>query len=258
VDTRLVGPGDTSGDYQIWLQRVAAERFDTVGPILIETPDKRIQEAGGSSPNFKPAYFKTTDLWPPQTSMDTAVRGKYYVSFYWNSTRALDNRSSQFPAGGGGRNENDAGDLRAIQDEMLLQVELDLLLAEAHLRSTPPDLVAAAELINRSRTVNGELPPVTTTGVPAGTGCVPRRYDGTCGDLFDALVYEKRLETYGTGIAFFDARGWGCLLEGTPMHLAPPGTQLDIMGKVIYSYGGRTGATAGAPKPTNCPLLHRP
>ncbi len=254
VDTRIVGPADTAGAYQVWLQSVSGARFDTVAPITVQTPDQRIQEVGGSSPNFKPAYFKVTDMYPAQTSMDTALRGKYYVSFYWNSTRAQDNRT-QFPLDGGGRNENDAGDLRAIQDDMLLAVEMDLLLAEAHIRSTPPDLAAAAVLINKSRTLNGELPAVTAAGVPAGTGCVPRRYDGACGDLFDALVYEKRLETYGTGIAFFDARGWGCLLEGTPLHLAPPGTQLDLMGKQIYSYGGNN---KGAAKPTNCPLLFRP
>jgi hypothetical protein len=91
---------------------------------------------------------------------------------------------------------------------------------------------------------------------------VPRVYDGSatgrCGTLMEALMYEKRLETYATGIAFFDARGWGCLLEGTPLQLAPPGSQLDLMGKVIYSYGGTTGATRGAEKPTSCPLMHRP
>jgi hypothetical protein len=256
VDNRLVGPADTSGNYQQWLAGAATDRFDTTSPFFIETADQRIQEVGGTTPLAKPAYFKWTDLWPPQSAMDTALRGKYYVSFYWNSTRASNNHT-QFPRDGGGRNETDA-DLDNINDEMLLAVEMDLLLAEANIRASTPDIPAAIELINKSRINNGELPAVTAAGVPQGTGCVPKRWDGTCGTLFDALVYEKRLETYATGIAFFDARGWGCLLEGTPMHLPPPGSQLDIMGKVIYSYGGTTGPTAGAPKPTNCPLMHRP
>jgi len=127
---------------------------------------------------------------------------------------------------------------------------------EAEIRLGNP--AAAAALINKTRVGNGELPPVTAAGVPPGPGCVPKRYDGACGSLFDALMYEKRIETYGTAIAYFDLRGWGCLLEGTPTQLPPPGRQLDLLGKVNYTYGGSPGAVGSAPKPTNCPLLHRP
>jgi hypothetical protein len=255
VDTRIVGPSDTSGAYQEWLQKVSQPGFDTVGPITVSSPDQRIQEAGGTTPRVKPAFFKYSSVYPVQTVMDTAVRGKYYISFYWNSTRARDNYT-QWPNQGGGRNnDNDAG-LNGMQDDMMLPVEMELLLAEAHMRSSPPDLNAAVTIINNTRENLGELPPVTTSGVPQSNDCVPKRWDGSCGDLFDALMYEKRLETYGTAIAFFDARGWGCLLEGTPLQLPIPATQLDIMQKPIYSYGG-TGPGA-APKPTNCPILFRP
>ena len=95
--------------------------------------------------------------------------------------------------------------------------------------------------------------PASTPGFP----CVPRRYDGSCGSLMDALMYEKRLETYGQAISYFDLRGWGCLLEGTPVQLPPPGRQLDLLGVPNYTFGG-VGQPGGAPKPTNCPLLHRP
>jgi hypothetical protein len=238
---------------------VAAERFDTVAPITVSTPDQRIQAATMTSPIFKPAYFKYTDRYPPQTAMDTTLRGKYYVSFYWNSTRALDNRT-QFPRDGGGRNENDAGDLRSIQDVMVLAVENRLLQAEAEIHLN--NLQAAADIINESRVVNGELDPVTTSGVPAGPSCVPRAFDGSqfgrCGTLMESLMYEKRLETYGTAVAFFDARGWGCLAEGTFLHLPVPGRQLDLMGKTIYTFGGKPGEPGNAPKPTSCPLLWKP
>jgi hypothetical protein len=257
VDLRIVGPSDTSGAYQTWLLKVSGDRFDTVTPITVSTPDKRIQEAGSSTPRVKPAFFKHTAEWPQQTSMDTAVRGKYYVSFYWNSTRARDNYT-QYPNTGGGNNNDANAGLNGIKDDMLLPVEMDFLLAEAHMRSNPPDLAAAVQIINRTRETNGELRPVTTAGVPVTSDCVPRRWDGTCGDLWDALVYEKRLETYGTAIAFFDARGWGCLLEGTPTQLPIPSTQLDIMRKPSYTFGGNPGQVGSASKPTNCPLLFRP
>lgn len=140
----------------------------------------------------------------------------------------------------------------------MLVPEMDLLLAEAeiHLGNLP----AAVALINKTRVSNGGLPPVTAAGVPASTptaGCVPRRgTDGGCGTLMEALMYEKRIETFGTAISYFDLRGWGCLMEGTPIQI-PPGRQLDLLGKANYTYGG-VGQQGGAPKPTTCPLLHRP
>ena len=255
VDLRLLGPADTSGAYQTWLQKVSGARFDTVAPFVVRTPDRRIQAPGSTTPLNKPVFFKFTDSLPPATIMPPE-RGPYYYSNYWTSSR-VSNNHSQFPRDGGGRARRDPnpGDLGQIQDAMLLPVEMDLLLAEAEYRLG--NLGAAAALINKSRVANGQLPPVTTSGVPVSTGCVPRRYDGTCGDLWDALVYEKRIETYGTAISFFDLRGWGCLLEGTLIELPPPGRQLQLIDKPIYTKGG-VGLPGGAPRPTNCPLLHRP
>jgi hypothetical protein len=253
VDLRLLGPADTSGAYQEWLRKVSQARFDTVMPFVVKTPDKRIQEAGGTQPLLKPTYFKYTDVVPPATIMPPE-RGPYYWSNYWTSSRVTNNHQ-QLPLDGGGRMRR-TNDLAFIQDAMLLPAEMDLLLAEAEIRLGNP--AAAVPLINRTRVGNGELPPVTVAGVPPGPGCVPKRYDGSCGNLMDALMYEKRIETYGTAISFFDLRGWGCLAEGTPTQLPPPGRQLDLLGKPNYSYGGHPGEVGSAPKPTNCPLLHRP
>jgi hypothetical protein len=253
VDLRLLGPADVSGAYQIWLQRVSAARFDTVAPFIVVTPDKRIQQQGSTTPNVKPTFFKFTDIVPPATIQPTE-RGPYYYSNYWSSSRASNNHT-QTPGLGGGRARR-TGDLNLIQDAMLLPVEMDLLLAEAEIRLGNP--AAAVTLINKTRVANGELPEVTVAGVPSAPDCVPKRYDGSCGDLMDALMYEKRLETYGTAISYFDLRGWGCLLAGTPTDLPPPGRQLDLLGKPLYTYGGSPGQPGSAPKPTACPLLHRP
>lgn len=253
VDLRLLGPADTTGAYQTWLQKVSQARFDTVAPIVVISPDERIQRPNQTTPAIKPTYFKYTDITPPATIMPPE-RGPYYYSNYWSSSRASNNHQ-QFPAQGGGRIRRNTTDLGGIQDAMMLPVEMDLLLAEAEIRLGNPG--AAATLINKTRVANGNLPPVTAAGVPAGAGCVPKRWDNSCGDLMDALMYEKRIETYGTAIAFFDARGWGCLAEGTPIELPPPGRQLDLLGKANYTYGG-VGLPGGAAKPTNCPIMFRP
>jgi hypothetical protein len=255
VDLRLLGPADTSGAYQQWLLAASGPGFETALPFEVKTPDKRIQPASSTVPLNKPVYFKYTAE-PALPTIQLPERGTYHWSNYWSSSRVLNNHT-QLPKDGGGRTRRDGtggGDFLQIQDAMLLPVEMDLLLAEAEYRLG--NMGAAAVLINKSRVANGELPPVTASGVPSGTGCVPRRYDGSCGDLWDALVYEKRIETYGTAISFFDLRGWGCLLEGTMLELPPPGRQLELIGKPIYSYGG--GGAGSAPHPTNCPLLHRP
>jgi hypothetical protein len=253
VDLRLLGPADTSGAYQEWLDAVSQPDFKDATPFEVRTPDKRIQSPTqaltGALP--KPVYFKYTPLPPPDAIMPPE-RGKYYWSNYWSSSRALNNHS-QFPRDGGGRTRRN-NDFILIQDAMMLPVEMDLLLAEAEIRLGTP--ANAVPLINNSRVANGELPPVTVAGVPESNACVPKRWDGSCGDLMDALMYEKRIETYGTAISFFDLRGWGCLAEGTLLHLPPPGRQLDLLGKPIYSYGGS--GPFSAPKPTNCPLLHKP
>jgi hypothetical protein len=252
VDLRLLGPADTSGAYQAWLQKVSGARFDTVAPFIVRTPDKRIQPPESTIPLIKPVFFKYTDVVPPVAIMPPE-RGPYYYSNYWTSSRALNN-NTQFPFEGGGRARRNINDLGAIQDAMLLPAEMDLLLAEAEIRLGNPS--AAVPLINKTRVGNGELPPVTVNGPPAGPGCVPKRYDGTCGNLMDALMYEKRIETYGTAISFFDLRGWGCLLAGTPIQLPPPGRQLDLLGKPNYTFGGTN--SSSAPRPTACPLMHRP
>jgi hypothetical protein len=253
VDLRLLGPADTTGAYQTWLQKVAGARFDTVAPILVISPDERIQRPTQTTPAVKPTYFKYTDVIPPPAIMPPE-RGPYYYSNYWSSSRALNNHQ-QFPAAGGGRARRNTTELGGIQDAMMLPAEMDLLLAEAEIRLGNP--AAAVPLINKTRQANGNLPAVTVTGVPVSAGCVPKRYDGTCGNLMDALMYEKRIETYGTAISYFDLRGWGCLAEGTPIELPPPGRQLDLIGKTNYTYGG-VGLPGGAPKPTNCPIMWRP
>ena len=104
----------------------------------------------------------------------------------------------------------------------LTVAEMDLLKAEALIRLNRAN--EAVPLINKTRVANGQLPPVTEAGPPDEQGCVPRKMNGQCGSLWDALRYEKRLEGMGISgvIAFFDARGWQMLPENSILQLPVP------------------------------------
>lgn len=80
----------------------------------------------------------------------------------------------------------------------------------------------------------------------AADSCVPQRPDGSCGTLMDALKYEKRIEDTHThlGSWFFDSRGWGDLLAGTPVMFPIPAMELELMGLTPYTFGGVGGNCA--------------
>ncbi len=159
-----------------------------------------------------------------------------------------------------------------------LKAENDLIQAEAEFRLG--NFAAVLPLVNRTRAAcgpggvpagctprpagnglpgepGGGLPALTaadnTTPVPGGdTNCVPKRAvnaanegGGTvvCGTLFDALKWEKRIETAYSHFApwFFNHRRWGDLAINAPVDWAPPYEDLQTrfrVGLQIYSTGG--------------------
>jgi hypothetical protein len=257
VDLRLLGPGDTTTilvngvrktQYQAWLEKVdnAALR-DTVKPFIINSPDQRILRSGQTVPVGKPVVFQFTSVAVPTTAQPTE-RGAYYQSNYWSASRTKNGLNS-------------TGNLDDIRDIAFTKTEMNLLLAEAEYRLGNKQ--RAADLINNTRVGNGGLDSVLVSGPPQATAaevarCVPRRYDGSCGDLWDALMYEKRIETFGVHgmIPYGDARGWGCLLEGSVTELPIPGRQLDLLGFPVYTFGGQPGQAGSAPMPSGqCPII---
>jgi hypothetical protein len=124
--------------------------------------------------------------------------------------------------------------------------EMRLLKAEGLYRLG--DRAGAAALVNVSRTAAG-LDPTDAQG--ANSSCVPRLHDGTCGDLWEMLKWEKRVETVWTGVAganwWFDGRGWGEFWLNTPLQFPVPCDELRIMGETFcYTFGG-PGGDMGSP-----------
>ena len=118
---------------------------------------------------------------------------------------------------------------------LMSKTESDMLAAEGHLRLGND--AAAVALINISR-ARASLPAIpataTRTTLLTGTACVPRvpqppAYTTTaCGDVWEAMKYEKRMETSFTAYApwYYDSRAWGDLFSGTPLEWPVPYQEL--------------------------------
>jgi hypothetical protein len=140
--------------------------------------------------------------------------------------------------------------------------ENTLLRAEALLRTG--NAAGAADLINVTRTRTQTigtteypgLPPVTAAGVPEVNGqCVPRRDDGSCGSLLDALRYERTVELAGMDVfrGYAEARGWGTLVDGSLLQWPVPGDALELYGLPNYTYGGVGGNGVATYNPVSNP-----
>lgn len=221
INYRLIGPADTSGAYQRWLTTPVATR----AAIDVVTPDRRIHAAGG--PRTRGLYYERL-----ATQTMPTGQGSYLLSNY---------RGVRY-----GTNFFQTGFINT-----LTPAEMRFLRAEALIRLGRA--AEAAALINVSRTAStgANLPAVTAAGPPAGRACVPRRDNGSCGNLMDALMYEKRIELQGQTdpmVSFTDWRGWGRLLRGSLVQMPVPGRELQTLGMPVYSFGGAL--PGSAPDPT--------
>jgi hypothetical protein len=221
ADYKMIGPADQPGPrpgcldctadttaYQKWIRKPLSQRmrFDII------TPDRRIT---GPRPDTAGSYFqyRVNDVMDP-------TRGTYHFSAYqWKR-----NTSSS------------SGNII-----WLSKAEVDLMKAEAYYYKG--DLQRAADFINISRVGNGKLPPITANG-DTSRACVPRKTDGTCGSLLDAITYERTIEGAGQDAlrTYFDSRGLGRLVAGTILELPLSVDEAVATGRPVYTYGGVGGA----------------
>jgi len=89
-----------------------------------------------------------------------------------------------------------------------------------------------------------------TQAVPGGASCVPQVPTGTgtvaCGNIFEAMKYEKRIETMYSGFGRFwiDSRGWGDLITGTALEFPVPYQEMQARQKPFYLLGAGFGSAA--------------
>jgi hypothetical protein len=215
LDVRTYGPADQSGAYQEWLATPPDDRR----PFNVDTDDSRVTGGAYNADGEYIAYIGSSPF--------PANRGYYHYSHY------LDIRWNFYSSGFVGRLPTWDPKERA------------LLMAEAMYRTGNQS--GAMDIVNASR-ANGGLPPFTSPGAtaPGGDRCVPRTSTGACGNLLEALKYEKRIELfhYGPFTEYMDDRGWGDLVSGTYTQLPIPGSELLLLLEDIYTFGAGEGSAA--------------
>jgi len=236
----VMGMADQAGNYQRWLDLALDDKLPnpTSGDVIVVTPDTRFVQGStlaeqldpvntGSLFSIPDALPNVDDQWGIASVWKRPDRGTWRWSYYWHT---------------------DAEQYAYFNDFDWPQVtiaEMDLLRAEAAYRDG--DMVTTASIVDTYRTANG-LSAFTGTayGPTDNASCVPRLPDNTCGDLWEALKWEKRMETHFKGIYgnswFFDGRGWGDLFEGTPLQFPIPCLEAQTLGLLpCYTFGGSAG-----------------
>lgn len=231
------GMADQSGNFQTWNGTALTAKSHTIGgkEILIITPDKRFpQGTTVATQRLAPGtHFRTNRSEAAETGYTWARpdRGTWRWSWYKH------NRGEEY--------WNDlAYDLPEIRIE-----EMKLLKAEGLFRTNQK--AAAAAIINETR-VKAGLNATDANGT--NTSCVPKLPNGQCGDLFEMLKWEKRVETpftgpLGTGF-FFDSRAWGDLWKDTWYQLPIPCAEANVLQLLPCKATGGPGGASAAPLST--------
>jgi hypothetical protein len=243
-----LGMADTSGAYLAYLQNLVPS---TRTQMLIITPDRRFPQgltrtaqngAAGTGSAGQP--FANTPYFRNRPAGSDIAGDPLQVSMYdfWR-----------------GRAFQQAG--RIGRYPVMTAAEIRLLAAEGYLRIPVPNFTEAIIRINVSRQAIGILPAlnaVTDTvavAAPGGNACVPKVPDAAqnfrgvrCGNIWDALKWEYRLETAYTGYGnwFFPGRGWGDLPQYTATQWPVPYNEMDARREPFYGFGGQGGASGAA------------
>jgi hypothetical protein len=230
----VYGMADQSGHYQEWLAKDLGSKHynaDDGEPVFIITPDTRFPQGSTIAEQRATtgSYFQMVEADDAGDTWKKPERGVWRWSWY-KITR--------------GRNYWFEG----VMDQPEIRIaEMDMLRAEGMYRSG--DLAGAAALVNTYRTAAG-LNETDASGT--NTSCVPKLPNGSCGDLWEMIKWEKRMEITGTGIAgagwWFDSRGWGDLWYESPLQFPIPCGELQVLQMLPCNTYGGPGGEGGAAK----------
>jgi hypothetical protein len=245
----IIGMGDVSGSYASWIATPVGARGAGNTAFFMVTPDLRFPQ--GSNRTEQQNDFKITSCEGPAQTCKRYFANRtgndQFNSLGWGWSNYDFVRFHSWAKAG------DAGSGGSGAIIFMTKAEMDMLEAEGQIRKG--NFAAAAALINKTRVPNG-LPAITaldaTSPVPGGAQCVPKIPVGpnyntlACGNMFEAMKWEKRIETAYTHFAawYLDSRGWGDLAKDTPLFWAVPYQDLlarGVLPNELYSAGAGVG-----------------
>jgi len=244
----ILGMADTSGAYSSWLGTTRLSRV----PFPVVTRDNRFPGSATACNIVAPVPDAC------RTALTTVgAAGNFTGRPYWRNRPSGEDQ----PVDPFGMSMYDYRRSRGFFDAnrsgsypVMTATEIRLLAAEGYYRTGN-----YTEMINRINVSRGAanlqaIPNTITdtlTPVPGGVvGCIPKVPDSAqnfraahCGNVWDALKYEYRLETAyaGYGMWFFAGRGWGDIPEGTALNWPVPWEELFVRSMPIYGTGGLGG-----------------
>jgi hypothetical protein len=222
----VLGMADQSGKYQSWVSAALTSKQ----PFRILTPDTRWPQGTTDSAQRKNPGDYFIDQGNDQGTWARPDRGTWRWSYYGQTKEPYYTAYSV--------------DLSGSAPEVAVE-ELKMLKAEAAYYAS--DFATVASLVNATRTQHGLA---ATDAAGTNSDCVPKLPNGSCGNLWEMLKWEKRLETLFLGPLavgfYFDSRGWGDLMQGTILQFPVPYREMQILQQSPYNYGG-VGGSYGAP-----------
>ena len=249
----ILGMADTTRAYDAWL----ATDLNSRTPFLLRTPDQRFPsgETRGAQNTSSGAPSKAGTQPGSILYFYNRPVGDDKPAFSWGNWFYDNQRFWGVRAAGGN------GPIVAFA-----KAENDLLRAEGLIITGHTD--QAIPLINLTR-VRAGLPAIAVSNdknaiIPGGSACVPRVPQGpnftttACGTVYEAMKWEKRVETSFTGYSqwFIDSRGWGDLTRGTTLEWPVPWQELFARQNLNLYTTSRVAAagTYGCPGPlAACP-----
>lgn len=259
----IIGMADVAGNYAGWIGQPVLQRGQGNASFFMVTPDLRFPQ--GATRAAQQAEFSINDCDDAATRCERYFANRTGADQFAGSTFGHSNYD--FVRFHSWRVSGDAGAGTNGNVPFFTKAELDMLEAEGHIQNG--NFAAAAALINKTRTAGmsgtppvargGGLPAITADPnalVPGGADCVPKVPSGptgpiACGDMMEALKWEKRIETAYTHFAawYLDSRGWGDLAENTPLFWATPFQDLLARVKPTYGAGPGVGTAPGSAAP---------
>lgn len=248
----IIGMADNSGSYGAWLAQPIGDRGANNAGFTMVTTDLRFPQ--GATRAAQQADFAISSCAAAGSTckryfVNRVSGGDQFAGLSWGTSNYDYVRYHGWHTGTGGAAGQ--GNVLAIP-----LAEMDMLQAEGMIRKG--QFAAAAALINKTRTLNG-LPAITafdgTSPVPGTSGntgsCIPKvptapSFALACGNMMEAMKWEKRIETAFTTFLpwYLDGRGWGDLPTDVPLYWATPYQDLQARGKPISALYG-TGLGAG-------------